>query len=328
MNADACLRSDWQARCSVRFRKSAAGRFLIPGNAMDHLQDTGGRTANSEGTLARRAATVVGIAATYAVAIWLLWYARDIFLVAFAGILLAVFLNALAGWLSAHSPIPYGWAVALVVIGPLVLLGLIGWLLEQRLAGELQQFQKQIPTSWEQVKTQLQKSTWGQWIVSRLPEWKTVRAQLVSFSRMTRVLTTALGAIVSALIVLFAGLYGAAQPGLYRGGLLRLVAPAKRERAREVLDALAYNMRWWLIGQLISMTCVGVLVGLGMWLLGVPLPLTLALIAFVLDWSSSPTSVRFWPPFPRCCSPGDTAASRSRSGLCSSISPSRCLSRT
>jgi predicted PurR-regulated permease PerM len=41
---------------------------------------------------------------------------------------------------------------------------------------------------------------------------------------------------------------------------------------------------WWLIGRGISMAATGILTGLGLWLLGIPLALTLALLAAVLTF--------------------------------------------
>ena len=46
----------------------------------------------------------------------LLWYTVDVFLLIFAGILLAIFLRALSDWLSEHSPLSGGWSLAVVVL--------------------------------------------------------------------------------------------------------------------------------------------------------------------------------------------------------------------
>lgn len=241
-------------------------------------------SSNSESRSVHRISVGLGMAAAYAVSIVLLWYARDVFFIAFAGILFAVFLSSLAGWLARHSFLSHTWGLVVTVIGLFTCLVLIGWLVQSRLLTEVQQFGGQANDAWTKLTDQLRNSGWGQWLLRYLPEGQKLWGEVASLSRINQILSTTLGAIVAVIVVLFVGLYGAAQPHWYRAGLVHLVVPSKRDRVRQVLDAISYNLRWWIGGQLISMTCVGLLVGLAMWLLGVPLPLTLAIIAFLLEF--------------------------------------------
>ncbi|WP_372615383.1 AI-2E family transporter, partial [Aquicoccus sp.] len=55
-----------------------------------------------------------------------------------------------------------------------------------------------------------------------------------------------------------------------------------RPRASEVMDEVANTIRNWLVAMLIAMALVGALTGLGVWMIGVPLPLLLGLIAGLL----------------------------------------------
>jgi predicted PurR-regulated permease PerM len=59
---------------------------------------------------------------------------------------------------------------------------------------------------------------------------------------------------------------------------------AKRTRTRAVLDAIGHALRWWLIGRVFSMAVVAAGTALGLYLLGVPLAITLGLIAGLLDF--------------------------------------------
>jgi predicted PurR-regulated permease PerM len=98
-------------------------------------------------------------------------------------------------------------------------------------------------------------------------------------SQVTGLASRASGFLVGMVIVLFVGIYTALEPDLYQRGIVLLVPLEKRERAREVITAVGYNLRWWMLGQLFSMAVVGMLIGLGLWWLGVPLALTLGLLA-------------------------------------------------
>lgn len=235
-------------------------------------------------SLGRRSLVFIGLAALAVAGLFLLWYARDVFFLAFAGLLFAVFLSALAGWTHRFLGLSYRWSLALVIILLLILIGLVGWLVGARVFQQFQQFQDQLPTSWDEVRQQLLQSQWGQWAADYLPEAKQIAKQFGSYSQLNWVISTIGGFIVGVVVILFVGVYVAAEPGWYRSGALRLIPKERRSRWNEVFDAAGYTLQWWLIGQLISMTVVGVLTGIGLYFLGVKLALVLALIAFAFEF--------------------------------------------
>ena len=51
----------------------------------------------------------------------------------------------------------------------------------------------------------------------------------------------------------------------------------------EAIDAAAFNLRHWLMGQVLLMVIMGITTVAGLWLLGIPQALTLGLIAGVLE---------------------------------------------
>lgn len=83
---------------------------------------------------------------------------------------------------------------------------------------------------------------------------------------------------------LFIGLFLAYDPQTYRNGLVRLIPIKKRKRAQEVLDEVTSTLRWWLVGKFFSMAIIGFFTTIGLWLLGVPLAITLGLIAAILTF--------------------------------------------
>ena len=93
-----------------------------------------------------------------------------------------------------------------------------------------------------------------------------------------------LGGLIFALVI---GIFLAADPALYRTGFLNLFPRAKQDRMEEVLDELGFTLWWWLLAQLATMASVGLLIGIGLALLGVPLSGTLGLIAAILSFIPS-----------------------------------------
>lgn len=85
-------------------------------------------------------------------------------------------------------------------------------------------------------------------------------------------------------VIIFLGLYFAAEANLYTSGVLRLVRPAHRRRGAEILHETASAIWYWMLGRLFSMTVLGVLTGIGLWVIGVPLPVALGFLAGILTF--------------------------------------------
>jgi len=85
-----------------------------------------------------------------------------------------------------------------------------------------------------------------------------------------------LGALV---VVAATAVYLAIDPEIYIEGVVRLLPVWYREKGRSVLIEMGAAMQGWLLGQFISMIAIGVLVGGGLALLGVPLALVLGVVA-------------------------------------------------
>ena len=73
-------------------------------------------------------------------------------------------------------------------------------------------------------------------------------------------------------------------PTQYVRGALRLVPPGYRVRAGEVLGAIGYTLKWWLIGQGVTMLVIATATWLGLLVLGVPLALVLGVIAGLFNF--------------------------------------------
>lgn len=217
--------------------------------------------------------------------------AVELLLLIFAAVLVAQLLLALTDALRRWTGLPHGWALASVclALGGLSVLG--GSLLAPSIAEQARGLAESLPGSLEQARAMLRASRVGAWLGDTIPSHAELKDMLSraaggvsTWRRVTGVLTTTVGAVASAVLVAFLGLFFAAQPRTYHDGLVRLVPPDRRARAREVLGRVGQTLRWWLLGKALSMTLVGTLSALGLWLLGIPLALTLGLIAALLGF--------------------------------------------
>jgi predicted PurR-regulated permease PerM len=65
---------------------------------------------------------------------------------------------------------------------------------------------------------------------------------------------------------------------------VRLIPPSRRLRAGAILHEIASTIWYWMLGRLFSMTLLGVLTALGLWLIGVPLPVALGFLAGIMTF--------------------------------------------
>lgn len=236
----------------------------------------------------KRAFMAVGVIALVVVLLLFVWYSVGVLLLMFAGILLAIFLRGLSDLLCEYTPLSASWSLTVVMLVLALAIGASTWLLAPKVAVQVDLLAASLPQSLEQLGNYFRQYPWIQRMLAQAPSVDTLMTNQVNIlGQVTGVLSTTLSALVNILVILSIGIYLAVNPDLYIGGLVRLVPIGKRDRAGEILQELGYTLRWWLIGRFFSMGVVGIMTSLGLWLLGVPLALTLGLLAALLTFIPS-----------------------------------------
>jgi predicted PurR-regulated permease PerM len=206
-------------------------------------------------------------------------YAGVLFTV-FAGILLAVFLAGVTRELSEGTNLPRPLALFFTLVGLVgVLVGL--WALAgPDISEQANALAALLPNATERLATRVRGSAQQyEWVRQFVDPSQLLPPVSSVLGRVTNVFRGTLNLLVNGMIVLFIGVYGAASPRPYLNGIVQLVPPDSRPRAREILYALGRALRWWLTGRLILMMIVGVLTALGLHLVGIPSPVALGLLA-------------------------------------------------
>ncbi len=228
-----------------------------------------------------RARTVIGLVLLALLLVAVVVIAADVLLILFGGILLAVLIRGAADLLSEHSRIPpkVSMGLALLVLFLLVVGG--GWLLVTEIADQFGELNASLSQVWKELDEQLRGQVWGRQILVLVER---AGGEGTDAAAVSQAFSTTLGALVNIAVVLFVGVYVAINPRWYRRGLIRLVNPSERARAREILDAIGHTLRWWLFGRAVGMTIVGITTALGLSLLGVPFAAGLGILAGALDF--------------------------------------------
>lgn len=231
--------------------------------------------------------TTVGIVVAIVLAILLVIYAVDELLLAFAGILLAVFFRGLADWLAERTGLGRGLSFVAVILTLLIVFGVAIYFLEQSVVAQVQELREQLPESFNSLRGRLEQTDWGKTVLQQIPSTEQITETLRNANFTTRAtgfLSTTFGVFINFFIFLVLGIFIAIEPETYVRGVLVLVPQARRERIRQVLDALGETLRWWLVGKFASMLAIGTLTWIGLSILDVPLALTLGIITALLTF--------------------------------------------
>jgi predicted PurR-regulated permease PerM len=226
----------------------------------------------------RRAIAVLVIIILLALA----WRLANLLLLGFAGLLLGVLLRHLALVVARLTPLGPRLSLALVVVALVGGLVAAGMAFGPRLSAEIAELAALLPQSVAALQDRLGEQPWAEVLIERSPE-AVVGGDWSVLGAIGGTLSVVTGAAANLVILIFVGLFLAADPQLYRAGVLHLVPFDRRPRAVEVMDAIGRGLWLWLQAQFIDMLVVAALTGLGLWLLGVPLAITLALIAGVTN---------------------------------------------
>lgn len=233
----------------------------------------------------RRVWVAVLIVTAMAGGIILLWLAYKVALVFFAAVLLAIFLRTLTDWVGQLTHWTPGWSLTLVILVLMGGAGLLGWFLASPISQEVDQLTRELPKAMGQLQNQLEHYAWGRTIVTRLRQPTGLFSQAGNLlGRAKDLFSVTVEGVVYVWVVLFCGFYLTTQPEFYIEGFLKLLPVPKRPRGRVVLYAIGRELRHWLLGQIISMTIIGLMTWLGLRLLRIPLSAALGLVAGILDF--------------------------------------------
>lgn len=214
-------------------------------------------------------------------------YIVNILMLVFAAVLLAVFLRGLADLLSDNVKISEGKAVLLVSVILLVILAGSIALLAPSVAEQVRHLREELPRSAENVAAYLSQFGWGRAIIEQLPSAQEVINKINTASLLSSVggfFSTTAGMVANFFVTILLAIYFATEPKTYNHGFTKLFPISKRPRVEEVVGEIGDTLRWWLIGKIGSMLVIGILTWVGLSIIGVPLALTLGLIAGLLSF--------------------------------------------
>ncbi len=232
----------------------------------------------------------VGFTILAVLAVLLVWQALDVLLLIFAGILLGILLNFFKRRVSRYTRLPSGIALALVMIVIAVMLTLLIIRFSPIVRDQAVTLIQDIPEALEKLRFYLFKSSWGREVLGQSEKveafFTNVDAEKIveTLGNLFSLFSGTISAMASIIFIVVIGLYIAAEPDTYARGIVLLIPVAYRPRGAAVLHRLGYILRWWMLGQSLSMLLLGTFVFGGLWLLGMPYAFVLALFAALMTF--------------------------------------------
>jgi len=216
----------------------------------------------------------------------LVWYTSQVLLVFFAAVFLSVFFSGLGRFIEKHTRLTYQASTAFALLGLLTAILVAGLIVGPAVANQSTNLSDALPKAYHQLLDQVKASQWGSHLLalgqramddSKDSNWQSA----LKFAGVT---AHGFGGLIFAVVI---GIFLAFEPDLYRNGFLNLFPRSRRQRYGEVLAELGFTLWWWLMGQLVTMATMGIFIGTGLAILGVPLAGTLGLIAAILSFIPS-----------------------------------------
>ena len=220
----------------------------------------------------RRILLVIVIVAVVAA----LYKAGDLLILAFGSILGAIVIHAIADLYRDHLRVPARFTLGLGIATVLGAIAFLLWLFGVQFRSQVNVLIAQTPALLNQFAAYLSQSEVGAKVVDAV-------RQAYAGSKVAQdvggLVTGAGELILNCLLLLIGALFFAADPKVYERGFLLLIPRSKRPAIEDALFDVGSTLRLWLRAELILMASMGILVGLGLWISGVPSAAALGLLA-------------------------------------------------
>ncbi|MBR8837362.1 MAG: AI-2E family transporter [Stigonema ocellatum SAG 48.90 = DSM 106950] len=223
-----------------------------------------------------------------AISLYIVWQIRQVLLLVFMAVVFATALNSFVQRLQRFG-IKRLIAIAISLGGFLTFLVVFIGLIIPPFADQFQELIQLVPKGLDRLQA------WFQYFQTRIsgsskyiPGVEALIQQLQPFtiqlaSKFFAFFSNIVAIALNSLLVLVLTVMFLINPLPYRQGFMRLFPGFYRRRVDEILSRCEVALVSWISGILIDMVVIGVVSGISLWILGVPLVLANALLAGLLE---------------------------------------------
>jgi predicted PurR-regulated permease PerM len=228
----------------------------------------------------RKVLRAVGITLVTLLLTLLLLKGFRVVLLILAGILVAAFFLGIADFIRSKTPLNRNVSLVISVLLVIGIMVGVSFALAPSISKQVSSLEEQLPQAADETLNKIKDTSFGSFAINRIEGM-----DLQPKSDQIKQLFGSLGGMLSTIyIVVFLGIFFMVGPRTYLRGVVLLFPKTKRNRAEEIFLAMGNTLQSWLLGKLLSMLIVGILTGIGLSLLGVPLALSLAIFAALISF--------------------------------------------
>ncbi|WP_319421628.1 AI-2E family transporter [Pleurocapsa sp. FMAR1] len=237
-----------------------------------------------------RLGTLVGFLAIL-IALYILWRIKQVLLLAFAAVVFATAINQLVKLLQAKFKLNRRIAIAISVGGILIfIVGFIALVIPPFIE-QFKELVTLVPDGLEKL------NGWNKWLRNFLPnrlieDFQGIEALTQNLrswmnglvSNFFDLFSSTLAVFLNSLLVIVVTIMLLVSPTPYKQVFLLMFPAFYRRRIQSILKKCEKNLGGWSIGILFNMAVIAILSGIGLWALGVRLPLANSLLAGMLTF--------------------------------------------
>jgi predicted PurR-regulated permease PerM len=232
------------------------------------------------GEVTRAGLVMIGLVlATYVV-----WHIHEVIFLLFLGILLATAIEPVVNYLR-RGPFGRETGVLAVYTAIVLVLGTVTAVVVPSLAAQSDQFFASIPAKIAALRpyaSQLRPQPVEDAAlraIDRVDQTVSNPSVPVDEQSLVQILTTVGHFLINFMTVFFLAFYWLVERATIKRALLRLVPPARARSVNVVWLEVEQKLGGWVRGQLLVMGIMGVMAGIGFWILGLPNPVLLGVLA-------------------------------------------------
>jgi predicted PurR-regulated permease PerM len=224
---------------------------------------------------------VCGITALFVVLIWFFIATFNVLLLILAGALIALFFHGFAEFIKRKLHLTHKVSLLISIISTFVILILVFWFMGAKVQQQVTEISKNLPVIIDNAKKQLATTSIGKKFLEKNSSDDFYNK---GYKFVSNFFNSTFGIFTDIYIVLFLGLFFTTAPKTYVDGFLMLIPKNAKPRTQYTLEKIGFQLTKWLKGQVFAMIIVAILKGIALTVLGIPMAVTLALIAGLLNF--------------------------------------------
>ncbi len=238
-------------------------------------------TNNQELSFVKKIWIIGGISALIVVILLLFKSLFSLLLLIFAGVIISAYFYGVAGVFQRNFHWSPKLSIALSVILNIALLVAFFWFVGARIQQQITQLTDTLPATIQKAKDQISQSPVGSKLSQQLSSSGDSKKSLAAVKSF---FSSSFGVLSDLYIVILLAAFFTASPSLYKKGLVKLLPAKAKDKGKDLIEKISSLLKKWLKGQIIGMFFIAVVTGIGLLIIGMPLVLTLALIAGIMNF--------------------------------------------